>query len=398
MTRLACLLATLVSLVALTGPSTAGVKIGVLTDQTSAYADISGPGSVAATHMAVEDFGGSVLGQPIAMIAADTLNKSDTAAAIARQWYDQEGVSVIIDLPNSAVALAVQAIAREKGRISIVSGASVDSLTGAQCSPTGIHWTYDSYALGKVLGTGMAKEAGSTWFFITVDYTGGYALERTASAFIQAAGGKVLGSARHPLGTTDFSSQLLAAQASGAQVVVFADAGSDLINGVKQASEFKLAAQGQKLAAIAMFLSEAKALGPQVAQGLVYGTAFYWDMNDNARAFARRFQERTGRMPTEVQAGVYSATLHYLDAVKAAGTDDAMTVMSKMREMPINDMFATGGKLRVDGRMVHDMLLVQVKTPAESSGPWDLLKVIRVVPGNEAFRPLAEGGCPLVKK
>ena len=376
----------------------AGVKIGVLTDQTSAYADISGPGSIVAAKMAIEDFGGSVLGQPITMISADTQNKPDGSAAIARQWYDQEGVSVIVDLPNSAVALAVQGVAKEKGRISIVSGASADSLTGAQCSPTGIHWTYDSYALGKVLGTGMAKEAGSTWFFITVDYTGGYALERTATLFIQAAGGKVVGSARHPLGTTDFSSQLLAAQASGAQVVVFANAGSDLINGVKQASEFHLTERGQKLAAIAMFLSEAKALGPQVAQGIIYGTGFYWDQDDKARAFAQRFYDKAQKMPTEVQAGVYSATLHYLNAVKAAGTDDAMTVMAKMRELPVNDAFTTGGKLRIDGRMVHDMRLVQVKSPAASKAPWDLLNVLRVIPGDEAFRPLTEGDCPLTKK
>lgn len=392
------LLAVLAALAIPTTAGAAGVKIGVLTDQTSAYADISGPGSIVAAKMAVEDFGGSVLGQPITTIAADTQNKPDASAAIARQWYDQEGVSVIVDLPNSAVALAVQEVAKEKGRISIVSGASVDSLTGAQCSPTGIHWTYDSYALGKVLGTGMAKEAGSTWFFITVDYSGGYALERTATMFVQAAGGKVVGSARHPLGTTDFSSQLLAAQASGAQVVVFANAGSDLINGVKQASEFHLTERGQKLAAIAMFLSEAKALGPQVAQGIIYGTGFYWDQDDKARAFARRFYEKFQKMPTEVQAGVYSATLHYLNAVKAAGTDDAFTVMAKMRELPINDAFTTGGKLRIDGRMVHDMRLVQVKSPDASRAPWDILNVIRVIPGDEAFRPLTEGDCPLAKK
>ncbi len=391
----------LVVLAAVAIPATAeaaGVKIGVLTDQTSAYADISGPGSILAAKMAMEDFGGSVLGQPITMISADTLNKPDASAAIARQWYDQEGVSMIVDLPNSAVALAVQGVAKEKGRISIVSGASTDSLTGAQCSPTGVHWTYDSYALGKVLGTGMAKEAGSTWFFITVDYTGGYALERTATLFIREAGGKVLGSARHPLGATDFSSQLLSAQASGAQVVVFANAGSDLINGVKQASEFHLTERGQKLAAIAMFLSEAKALGPQVAQGIVYGTGFYWDQDDKARAFAQRFYDKAQKMPTEVQAGVYSATLHYLNAVKAAGTDDAMTVMAKMRELPINDAFTTGGKLRLDGRMVHDMRLVQVKSPAESKAPWDILNVLRVIPGDAAFRPLTEGDCPLGKK
>ena len=396
--RLYQLLAVLAYLVLPTLAHAAGVKIGVLTDQTGAYADIAGPGSVAATKMAIEDFGGSVLGQPITMIAADTQNKPDASAAIAREWYDQEGVSMIIDLPNSAVALAVQGVAKEKGRISIVSGAAVDSLTGPQCSPTGIHWTYDSYALGKVLGTGMSKEAGSTWFFITVDYAGGYALERTATMFIQSAGGKVLGAARHPLGTTDFSSQLLAAQASGAQVVVFANAGSDLINGVKQASEFHLTDRGQKLAAIAMFLSEARGLGPQAAQGIVYGTAFYWDQDDKARAFAKRFQERTQRMPTEIQAGVYSATLHYLKAIQAAGTDDAMTVMAKMREMPVNDAFTTGGKLRIDGRMVHDMQLVQVKSPAASKGPWDILNVIRTIPGDDAFRPLTEGDCPLVKK
>jgi branched-chain amino acid transport system substrate-binding protein len=376
------------------------VKIGVLNDQSGPYADLAGKGSVIAAEMAAADFGGKVLGKPIEIITADHQNKPDIASNIVNQWIDTENVDVITDVPTSSVALAVQEITKNKNRIHINSGAASSDLTGKACSPTGIHYAYDTYALAKGTGGTLVKQGGDSWFFITADYAFGQALERDTTAAVTAAGGKVVGSVRHPFpGTMDFSSFLLQAQSSGAKVVAFANAGADTINSIKQAGEFGLVAGGQKLAGLLVFLSDINSLGLKTAQGLVITDGWYWDRDDDSRAFAKKFAEKNGgKMPTMVQASVYSSTMHYLQAVEAAKTDEAKAVVAKMREMPINDFFAHGGKIREDGRMVHDMLLVQVKKPEESKGPYDFYKILSVIPGDEAFRPMkAEFGCPLVK-
>lgn len=371
------------------------VKIGVLTDISSTYADLSGTGSVLAAKMAIEDFGGKVLGNPIELVSGDHQEKADVAASLAREWYEHQGVDVIVDLPNSGISLAVQDIAKSLGRISIISSGSADAATNKNCSPTGAMWTYDSYSSGRVL-TSEAKP-GSTWFFITVDSVGGTLLQKSAESFIKAAQGKVVGTVRFPLNAADMSSFLLQAQASKAQYIAIASAGNDAVRVVHQAHEFGITDGGQKLVGLVVFLTDLKAMGLKDAQGLTYSTAFFPEESPAALAWSKRFQARhNGAMPTDAQAGVYSAVLHYLKAVQAANTKDPKTVMAKMREMPINDMFAKNGKLRVDGRMVHDMYLVQAKKPSESTGPWDLLKLVRVVPGDQAFRPLSQSECPLV--
>jgi branched-chain amino acid transport system substrate-binding protein len=373
------------------------VKIGVLTDMSSLYADATGKGSLAAVQMAVADYGGKVKGKPVEVISADHQNKPDVGVGIARNWYDNEKVDAIFDVPTSSVALPISALTREKNRININSGGGSSDLTGVACSPNTVHWTYDTYALSNVAGRAMVKRGEDTWFFVTADYAFGMALERDAANVVKESGGKVLGDVRHPLNSSDFSSFLLQAQASKAKVVALANAGGDTTNALKQASEFGLTTGGQKLIALLLEITDAHALGVKETQGLIVTDAFYWDMNDETRAFSKRFMDKVGHMPSMIQAGLYSATMHYLKAIEAIGTDEAPKVMAQMRATPVNDFFAKNGKIRIDGRMVHDMYLFEVKKPQESKGEWDLYKLIATVPGDEAFRPLDKGGCPLVK-
>jgi branched-chain amino acid transport system substrate-binding protein len=373
------------------------VKIGVLSDMSSVYSDSTGPGSLIAAQMAVADINGKVRGKPIEVIGADHQNKPDVGSSIAREWYDTGKVDAIVDVPNSAVALAVQQITKDKNRVFLMSGTATSNLTGPACSPNGIHWTYDTHALGKVVGKAMVARGEDTWFFITVDYVFGHTLERDTATVVKAAGGQVLGAVRAPLNTQDFSSYLLQAQASKAKVVGLANTGSDMQNAIKQASEFGLQRGGQKLAALLFDVTDANSLGLEAAHGMIVAAGFYWDMNEQTRAFSNRFMQKAGHMPTMFQAGVYSAVMHYLKAIDATGTDEAKTVVGKMKATPINDFFAKNGRIREDGRMVHDMYLMQLKSPAESKGPWDFYKLLATVPGDEAFRPIDEGGCPLVK-
>jgi branched-chain amino acid transport system substrate-binding protein len=373
------------------------LKIGVLSDFSSVYSDIGGLGNVEATKMAIEDFGGSIFGKPIELLTADVLNKADVAASIARRWWENENVDMIIDLPTSATALAVMELSKQFEKIMIVTDAASSDITGKSCSPFTAHWTYDTYANAHTVGSAIVKNGGDTWFFVTADYLFGHSVERDTSDVVRAAGGKVLGSVKHPLNTPDFSSFLLQAQASKAKIIGLANGGGDTINAIKQAGEFGIVAGGQNLAAIVMFISDVHSLGLKLAQGLIVTEAYYWDLNDKTRAFGNRFLERVKRMPTMNQAATYSATLHYLKAVQAAGTKDSKTVMAKMREMPVRDAFTDNGVLRQDGRMVHSMFLFEVKKPEESKGPWDYYKVLSEVPGDQAFRPLKDGSCPLVK-
>jgi branched-chain amino acid transport system substrate-binding protein len=373
------------------------VKIGVLTDMSSLYADATGKGSLAAVQMAVADYGGKVKGKPVEVISADHQNKPDLGVSIARNWYDNEKVDAIFDVPTSSVALPVSALTREKNKININSGGGSSDLTGTACSPNTVHWTYDTYALSNVAGKAMVRRGEDTWFFVTADYAFGMALERDASNIVKESGGKVLGNVRHPLNSSDFSSFLLQAQASKAKVVALANAGGDTTNALKQAAEFGITKGGQKMIALLQEITDTHALGVKETQGLIVTDAFYWDMNDETRAFSKRFSEKVGHMPTMIQAGLYSATMHYLKAIEAIGTDEAPKVMAQMRATPINDFFAKNGKIRIDGRMVHDMYLFEVKKPEEAKGDWDLYKLIATVPGDEAFRPLDKGGCPLVK-
>ena len=373
------------------------VKIGVLTDMSSLYADATGKGSVAAVQMAITDYGGKVKGKPVEMISADHQNKPDVGVSIARNWYDNEKVDAIFDVPTSSVALPISALTREKNKIHINSGGGTSDLTGVACSPNTVHWTYDTYSLSNVAGKAMVKRGEDTWFFVTADYAFGMALERDAANVVKENGGKVLGDVRHPLNSSDFSSFLLQAQASKAKVIGLANAGGDTTNALKQAAEFGITQGGQKMIALLQEITDTHALGIKATQGLIVTDAFYWDMNDETRAFSNRFNEKVGHMPTMIQAGLYSATMHYLKAIDAIGTDDSQKVMAQMRATPINDFFAKNGKIRIDGRMVHDMYLFEVKKPEESKGEWDLYKLLATVPGDEAFRPLDKGGCPLVK-
>jgi branched-chain amino acid transport system substrate-binding protein len=373
------------------------VKIGVLTDMSSLYAEHGGPGSVEAAHMAVEDFGGSVLGNPIEVRFADHHNSPDLGKSIAQRWYG-EGVDVIADVANSAVALAVEQVSREAKKIVLFSGPASADLTGRNCSPYAVDWTYDTYALARGTANAIVRSSGDSWFFITADYAFGYAMQRDASNVIKSDGGIVLGSVMVPLGMPDFSRYLLQAKTSAAKVVGLAIAGQELISAIKQASEFSIVQDGQRLAGLLVFISDVHSLGLKTAQGLRMTSAYYWDQNDGTRAWAERFFSKMNRMPTMVQAGVYGAITHYLKAVQAAGSDDPDTVMMKMREMPINDFMTHNGKLRIDGRVMRDMYLFEVKNPAESKYPWDYLKLLQVIPADEAFRPLNEGGCPLAAK
>jgi branched-chain amino acid transport system substrate-binding protein len=373
-----------------------GVKIGILNDQSGVYADYGGKYSVEAARMAIEDFGGEVLGQKIEMVTADHQNKPDLATAIARRWYDTEGVDMITELTTSSVALAVQELSRDKKKIDIVVGAATSRITGDACTPYGFHWAYDTRALAVGTGGALTKAGGDSWFFLTADYAFGYALEKDTSDVVAANGGKVLGSVRVPLNSSDFSSFLLQAQSSKAKIVGLANAGLDTTNSIKQAAEFGIVKSGQKLAGLLMTLSEVHGLGLEAAQGLVLTEGFYWDHDDKARAFSERFFKRTGRMPSMIHAGTYSATLSYLKAVKAAGTKDTEAVVKKLKELPVDDAFAQG-KVLENGRMVHDMYLFEVKKPSDSKKPWDYYKQLAVVPGDQAFFSVKDSGCPLTK-
>ena len=373
------------------------LRIGVLNDQSGMYADLAGPGSVVAARMAVEDAGGSVLGRKVEVVVADHQNKPDVGASIAAQWYDSQGVSAIVDVPVSSVALAVQDIARTRHKIVLFSGAGTSDLTGKACSATGFAWTYDTVALANGTGSAIVKAGGDTWFFITADYAFGTAAEHDVSDVVRANGGRIVGSVRVPMNTADFSSFLLQAQTSHAKIIGLANSGSDLINAIKQASEFGIVAGGQKLAGLLVFLSDVHSLGLQTAQGLQLTESFYWDRNDKSRAFADRFAALDGgKRPTMVQAGVYSAVAHYLKAVAKAGSDDGMAVAAAIRSIPVEDFMTDHAAVRIDGRVLRDFYLFEVKSPAESKGPWDLYKTIRRIPAEDAVRPLNQGGCPLV--
>jgi branched-chain amino acid transport system substrate-binding protein len=374
------------------------VKLGVLNDMSSLYADIGGKGSVLAAQMAVDDFGGKVLGAPIEIVSGDHQNKPDIGAGIARQWIDTDHVDAIVDVPTSSVALAVQAVTREKKHIFLMSGPASSDLTGKACSPYGVHWTYDTYALAHGTGGALVRQGGDSWFFITADYAFGHALERDTSEAVTAAGGKVLGAVRVPLNTSDFSSFLLQAQASNAKVIGLANAGGDTINAIKQASEFGIVAGGQKLAGLLVFLTDVHSLGLKTAQGLTITSAWYWDKDDPSREFAKRFMAKNpnGMPPTYTQAGVYTEVAFYLKAIAAAGTDGADKVMAQMRSMRINDFMTKDGWLREDGRVMRDMYLEEVKSPAQSQYPFDYFHILATIPSDQAFRPLKDGGCPLV--
>ena len=375
------------------------VRVGVLNDMSSVYSDFQGVGSVVAAQLAVEDFA-KRSNRKIEILSADHQNKTDVGASIARHWFDVDGVDMIIDVPNSAVALAVAEIAREKNKVFIGSGAGTSALTGPKCSPNTVHWTYDTWALGHGLARGVLKDGGRTWFFITADYAFGEDLQKQASEEVLAEGGKVLGSVRHPLGTSDFSSFLLQAQSSGADVIALANAGGDTVNTIKQAVEFNIMPK-QKVVALIFDLQSVPALGLPTAQGITALNAFYWDMNDQTRALSRRYQERHPKrqMPNHMQAGVYSATIDYLSAVEAVGSAaDGRAVVAAMKATQVDDPLFGHVAIREDGRATHPMYLLRVKTPAESSGPWDVFKVTDTIAADAAFRPLDEGGCPLVAK
>ena len=375
------------------------LKIGVLNDQSGLYADVSGQGSVIAARMAVEDFKAEAKGIKVEIVFADHQNKPDVGSALVRQWFDRDGVDVVADVPTSSVALAVNEIVKEKNKVFLVSGAASAALTGAACTPNTVHWTYDNWALANGTAKAIAQAGGDTWYFLTADYAFGHDLEAQVSAVVKAANGKVVGAVRHPLSTPDFSSFLLQAQASKAKVIGLANAGGDTINSIKQAGEFGIAKGGQKLAGLLIFVSDIHALGLQTAQGLQFTESFYWDRTDASRDFAKRLAPQVkGNHPTMVHAGVYASVLHLLKAVEQTKTDDGAKVVAKMKEMPTDDPLFGKGVIREDGRKIHDMYLFEAKAPAESKGPWDYYKVVRTIPAAEAFRPLNEGGCSLVKK
>jgi len=375
------------------------VRIGLLLDMTSLYADITGTGSVAAAQMAIDDFGGKVLGKPVQLVYADHQNKADIAANKAREWFDRDKVDAILDVAASGPALAVAPIAKEKNRIAVFSGPGSVRLTNDACTPVTVHYAYDTYALANSTARAVVANGGDSWFFLTADYTFGSTLEKDATDVINASGGKVLGAVRHPLNASDFSSFLLRAQSSGAKVVGLANAGGDTINAVKGAHEFQLTAGGKhKLAGLLVYINDVHTLGLDAAQGMLLTTAFYWDRDDETRKWARRFFEKTKKMPNMSQAGLYSSVMHYLKAVQAARSDETGAVMARMKETPINDFFAKNGRIREDGRMVHDMYLFEVKKKSESKYPWDYYKQVAVVPADKAFQPLSASTCPLVKK
>jgi branched-chain amino acid transport system substrate-binding protein len=378
-----------------TAHAQAPFKIGVMEGFSGVYGDLTA-GEVESMQLAVDDVGGKVLGRPIEIVSADHQTKPDIGASIARRWYD-EGVKMITGLGTSSVALAVRKVAQEKGQIDLNTGAGSVDLTGPACSATGAHWVYDTYSLAHVTGGAVVKDGGDSWYFLTADYAFGKSLEDETAAVVKASGGKVLGDIKHPLSTQDFSSFLLQAQSSKAKVIGLANAGMDTVNAIKQGAEFGITKGGQKFAGLLVFATDVQALTLPVAQGLVLTEAFYWDLNDETRAWTKRYRAKKDKLPSMLTAGVYSSTLHYLKAVQAAGTDDPKTVMAKMREMPINDFMTKNGKLREDGRVIRDMYLFQVKTPAESKSKDDIYKLVATVPGDQAYRPLKDGKCPLVK-
>jgi branched-chain amino acid transport system substrate-binding protein len=376
---------------------TAPLKIGVLTDMSSLYADNGGPGSVVAAQMAVDDFGGTVLGRKIEIVSGDHQNKADVGSVIARRWIDNDNVEAILDVPNSAVALAVQGITRDKQKLFLATGAATSRLTGEECSPTGIHWTYDTYALSQGTTKAVSKLGVKSWFFLSADYALGAQLEADSRKVIAAQGGRVAGSVKHPVNTADFSSFLLQAHSSNADAIALADAGGDFINAVKQAGEFGIT-KNQKLVGLLVFIADIHSLGLQSAQGLILSSAFYWDMNDETRAWSKRFIDKTQKVPTMIHAGTYGAVIHYLKAVRDAGTVDGPAVAGKMRAMPVNDFMTKNGRIRGDGRLVRDMYLFKVKSPEESKYKFDYYQLLATIPGDEAFKPEEEGGCPLSKK
>ena len=374
----------------------APLRIAVLEDLSGVYADLTA-GNIEATKMAVEDFGGKVLGRTIEVLSADHQNKADVASSVARRWYDIDDVKMITGLGNSSVALAVQKVAEEKKRNNVVVTAASTDITGKACTPYSVHWAYDTYALAQTIGNAVVKSGGDSWFFLTADYAFGHALERDVAELVKKNNGKVLGQVRHPLNTQDFSSFLLQAQSSKAKIIGLANAGGDTINSIKQAGEFGIGAGGQKLAGLLVFITDVNSLGLKAAQGLYLAESFYWDMNDETRAWTAKFRKRKNVIPSMLAAGSYGATLHYLKAVQAAGTDDPETVVKKMKELPVNDFYTKNGKVREDGRVIRNMYLFQVKTPGESKADGDYYKMISTVPGEEAFRPLKDGGCPFIK-
>jgi branched-chain amino acid transport system substrate-binding protein len=378
--------------------SEGAVKIGMIEDMSSIYADITGIGAVTAANMAVEDFGGKVLGKPIEVISADHQNKPDVASATAREWFDVQHVDALMDIAASATALAAIEVAKTKNKIVVLNGPGATRITNEACTPISVHYTYDNYALSHGTGAAMIKAGYDTWFFLTADYAFGHDLEEVTAAVVRASGGQVLGTVRVPLNTSDFSSALLQAQSSKAKVVGLANAGADTTNSIKQAAEFGIVRGGQKLAGLLVYINDVNALGLEAAQGMLLTNAFYWDRNEESRAWAQRYFQRMKKMPNMTQAGIYSATTHYLKAVQAAGTDETQAVMEKMRLTPINDFFVKNGQIREDGRMVHEMYLYEVKKPAESKEAWDYYKLVATIPADQAFQPLSESKCPLVKK
>jgi branched-chain amino acid transport system substrate-binding protein len=378
--------------------SVSPVKIGLLLDMTGPYADIGGPGSIVAARMAVEDFGGKVLGRPIEMVSGDHNNKADIASAIAREWFDVRGVDAIMEVVGSATGLAVNEIAKARGKIVFFNASATTQLTNEACGPYSVHYAFDTYALARGTGSAMMSRGFDSWFFVTVDYAFGRDLEKDATSVVVANGGKILGSAKHPLNSPDFASYLLTAQASKAKVIGLANAGGDTINAIKQASEFGMDRSGQKLAGLLIFLTEIESIGAQIAQNMVLTEAFYWNMDDDTRAWSRRFFERHRKMPSGPQAGVYSATMNYLKAVATAASTDSASVMKVLKSGPINDFFAKGGRIREDNRMVHDMYLFEVKKPADIKEKWDLYNLVATIPGDQAFQSLSQSRCPLVGK
>ncbi len=376
----------------------APVKFGVLTDMSGTFSDLSGAGSVEAARLAIEDFGGSVLGEKIELIFADHQHKPEVALSLARQWMDREGVDVILDVPNSGIALAVASLVKDKGKIAIYASAATDRLTEDSCTGSGLHWTFDTYSQTQAAAKALIQRGYDTWFLLVADYAYGHSMEKAMREAVASHDGKVVGSVRHPLATMDFSSFLLQAQGTKAKIVALASGGNDTVTAIKQGREFGLRQSGQRMTSLLTFITDINALGLNDMQGLQFMVPFYWDMDDKTREFAKRFFERMNKMPGEAQSGVYSGVLHYLKAVKAAGTKDQAKVLEKMREMPVDDMFARGGKLLPNGRMIHDMYLVEVKSPEESKYPWDYYKVLATIPAETAFRKLSETTCPLVKK
>lgn len=374
------------------------IRIGYLADMSGAYRDLGGPGGLEALNMAIEDFGGQINGAKIVVVSADDRNSPDVGANTTREWIDRRNVDMVAGLVSSAVTIAVTRILEESNKLGLVSISASSAITNEYCTPNHIHWVYDTYAMSNGTAKAIVREGGETWFILAADYAFGHAMEADVERTVKAEGGKVVGKARHPLASSDFSSYILQAQASGAQVIGLANAASDTVNAITTAKQFGLVDSGQSLAGLMVFINDVHALGLEATQGLQLTTGWYWDQNEESRAWAQRFYERTKRMPTMVQAGIYSSTRHYLQAVKDVGSDEAQAVRKQMMATPVNDMFTKNGHIREDGRMVYDMYLAQVKTPAESTGEWDLYKIIRTIPAQLAFRPLSESTCKLVNK